>query len=224
MKKYLLPLLCLMTIVASAQPEPPTIEVWGTAEILTPPDLVEFTLSLDSRSHSQKEALDDNNGKLSRLRRLVSEFAVDPKTLAVENLRTFEDRRNHPSEPQAVTRRVRFLLADPDQKSNLVERLIKENAGGVNSTKLLLNDPAARRNEARQMALLQARKKAEAMAATLGERIGRPYRIQEIPAHSWNSGTASNVVANSGDTTGQSERHGQISTKSSVKVVFGLQP
>jgi uncharacterized protein YggE len=83
-----------------------------------------------------------------------------------------------------------------------------------------------KRSEARLLAVEAARAKAEAMAATLGQELGEPLKIEEAgPAPGWLPQT-SNYLLNNDTTPQQSETvaTGKLRVHAGVSVVFALLP
>lgn len=233
MNKYLLPLIAFLTVVAwsqsslpvgaqTGQVAAPSVEVWGTAEILTPPTTIEFQVAITTRHSHQEGALKQNDQRLSQLKDMLNQFAVAPESFQVSQVRTHEDRRHHPTRPQVVNRYISFTLGNPEQKDGLLRRFAANKIGEVRSASPRLADPIGVRNKARAQALRAARDKAESMAGALGEKVGRPYNITEIQSNRWSNSTSSNVVTSSGDDS-QAVKDGQVSTKATVKVIFLLQ-
>ena len=231
MRNFVVPILCLLSITAGAQLSVPaegrsnqvsmrTIEVWGTAETLTPPTSVNFRVKLLTRHSNKSKGLAENDTRLKALKSLAADFDIEEGDLIVDNVRSFEDHRNHVREPYVVERTVSLTLKRADAMDALVRAIVAGGVGDVSSTQLVLADPIKVRNQARSQALIAARDKAESMAATLGEQAGRAYRISEVQANSWNSISANTVTTAAPSQS--SERNGMVSTKASVKVTFLL--
>jgi uncharacterized protein YggE len=94
------------------------------------------------------------------------------------------------------------------------------------------------RDQARELALKAAQEKAEMMAATLGQKIGKPLQINEVTigapwwySSSWwgygrQTGMTQNVTQNAGDNQGETSDTialGKISIRANVTVTFELQ-
>lgn len=84
-----------------------------------------------------------------------------------------------------------------------------------------LKDPILLREKLRLQALQQAQKKAQAMASSLQQTIGKAYWIEEVTPEFWSNPAANVMTRASGEDT--LTGLGQIHVQATVKAAFVLQ-
>jgi uncharacterized protein YggE len=76
-----------------------------------------------------------------------------------------------------VTNSVSVELGDPELLEPLLTQSLEAGANLVHGVTFRPSGEQERRDEARSKALIAARKKAESMAAELGQKVGKPLKI-----------------------------------------------
>ncbi len=231
LRLFLVGLLSLITVrQCFAQPavpaggigHPPLISVTGKSEIWVAPDQYEFSIVLVSERADAETAMKLNQEQLDRLRVLLAEFDIAGKDFRVADVRLEHPYRNGKRLPEyQVTRTCNFTLGQVSKKDSLLLSFTQSNIGEIQSVRASLRDPISLRERLRLQALQQARKKAQAMADSLQQSIGKAYWIEEITPEFWANPSA-NVMTRAPSEDGLSGA-GQIHVQSTVKAAFLLQ-
>jgi uncharacterized protein YggE len=91
---------------------------------------------------------------------------------------------------QTLTVTVRDLT----RLDTLLESLIHAGGNQIDSIRYETSDLRKYRDQARDLAVKAAREKAQALAAALGQEIGKAQSIEEVPEFSYSNGLMSNAV------------------------------
>lgn len=244
--RALLLLVALLT-TASAQvvptvDRPGTIRVTGAAEVRVVPDEAVLRLGVETfdealeRASAQCEAAVAAITDVAR-RRGVEDTHIRTEHVGIEPL--VETHRSGRAVYEVygyrVRRSVSITLRDLDAFDGLLRDAIAAGATNVHGVSFQTTSLRAHRDEARAQAIDAAREKAEALAARLGQRLGRPTSIAEEPewwgssyGSGWGGGygpqAMQNVVVAGGGAAGPVEvtAPGEIAVRARVAVVFEL--
>jgi uncharacterized protein YggE len=111
----------------------------------------------------------------------------------------------------------------------LISKLLESGVNRVDSIEFLVAEPRKYKDEARAKAVKAAREKAVAMAAELGQTIGKPWDISEDGFNGLFAQTRNSVQANSyaydrsPSTEESTVAPGEVSIRASVRVSFQLE-
>ncbi len=161
------------------------IRVTGQSEVTASPDQVSVDLSVVTRSDSAKTAAQDNaqqtNAVIAALRESFGDAAVISTTgytLAPE----FEyDKQQGRRKPAGFSARntVHVVLNDISQAGPLIDAAVSSGANEVRSVRFSVADTSALEEKALIAAVAAARAKAEALAGSMGAKLGRTVRVEE---------------------------------------------
>jgi uncharacterized protein YggE len=114
-------------------------------------------------------------------------------------------------------------VRDLARLDSLLESVIKAGGNRVDSIQYETSDLRKYRDQARDLAVKAAREKAHALAQALGQDIGKPYSIEEMPEFDddISAGIAGKVTANE-RTRGPATAAGQRTIRARVSVSFDL--
>lgn len=202
---------------------PPLISVTGKSERWLAPDQIEFTVHLASEDGDAGQAMDRNQRLLDGLRGLLGKFRLEPGSFQVTDVSLARPYQNGVKKSTfEASRDCSFVLADVQQKDEVLLTFARGDLGEVRSVRAGLKNPIPIREQARLEALKEAQRKAQAMAASLQQSIGKAYWIEELVPESWNSPSA-NLVSRSPAEDGPAGL-GMIRVQASVRASFLLLP
>jgi hypothetical protein len=162
-----------------------TISVTGSFTTKAEPDVVVWSLTTTDESKDLNEAVGNSNGKLKTILALAKDVGVDEKDIQTGQLnvqRRYDQTvlKGREFKGFAVYRNVTIKQRDLSRFDEYVGRLFTgvevESSYGFQSSRI-----EDLRWEARLKALEMAKKKAQAMAETLGAKLGKVMTIQEGP-------------------------------------------
>jgi uncharacterized protein len=237
---FVLALLLLSFFSAKAQvniSQMPTVDVTGTSEIKVVPDEVTFSLKVSKSDKSLQTAKAQNDANISKIIDLVKGFGITSQNVKTDFISVKEkyDRIKQKGDTEytevfagyTVSKTVIVKLKDISKFENLFSEIVKIGVTEVNSVNFESSQLRKYKDQARAMAMKAAKEKATALAAEIGQTIGKAVSIEEENVDRFVSRYA-NISSNSFSTEGESEDDdstfsaGTISVKAQVKVSFLL--
>jgi uncharacterized protein len=210
-------------------PSQRTIAVTGTAEVKTIPDQVVLTVGVQSRDRDLKVARTQNDTRVKQALAEARAAGVDSKDLQVSEFRMdprYSDDKAERLLGYEVSQDITITLKDLSKYDSLMTALVESGINHVGGIAFGLASSRKFKDEARALAIRAAREKAVAMAAELGQTVGKPMQIEEVSADSpfYSQMIQANqrtVVAPGGEPMGVAS--GQVVASASVRVVFLLE-
>lgn len=225
------------TVISSAPPAPRSVSVTGTAELRVAPDELVVSVGVDTYAVEAQAAKKANDEAMAELLRVTKDNGVEPTNVRTENF-TLLPRYDGRYESRHVIgyeakKTLVVTLSSAEKAESLLAELFKGGANRIDGVTMTSTKIIEQRKEARKMAVAAAREKAEAMAAALGQKVGRPLKIDEDPGPSsvWSpwGNRPGNVLLNAFDqntdsrpVVGESMATGKIRVTANVAVTFEL--
>jgi uncharacterized protein YggE len=210
-------------------PRPRLISVTGTAEVNVPPDEVVLSLGVESRDKDLSVAKAQHDVRIKKLLAEAHTAGVDDKYIQTSTLR-MQPEYSEEKVPRflafEVQQTVQVTLKDLSKYEHLITKLLESGVNRVDSVEFVVSETRKYKDEVRAKAIRAAREKATAMAAELGQTIGKPWDISE------DAGTPAYAQANSnyeyfGNRSAANEETtvapGQVSIRATVRVSFQLE-
>lgn len=219
---------------AADQPAPPPrmITVTGTGEVRVAPDEVVLSIGVEAMDKDVEVALADHDVRIKRVFEVARRAGVDERGLQSDHISIQPKSEPRPESRwefvgYEVTQTVNITLRDLTKYQALLTDLLKAGVNRVNGVSFRVREPRAHQDEARRLALHAAREKAVAMAAELGEKVGRAQSINEGSGGYWASSTNSLVLAvgagRAGAESSDNVAPGQVVISAEVTVSFNLE-
>lgn len=165
---------------------PRTLTVVGTGSASVAPDVVHIHLGVQTRDRDVATAAADNDARLTRIRAALTALGVaDPDmqlhglTISIQTPFNPETGQSGPPDGYIVDNNMAIALQDPRRQAEVLTAALAAGATNVLGVAHTLRDPEALATRARELALADARARAEQIAATTGVALGRPLSIQE---------------------------------------------
>lgn len=166
-----------------------TIAVNGHAELKIVPDQVILTLGVETFNVDLDAAKTDNDRRVSDVLAAAGKLGVADEQLKTDYLdiqpRYKETRGERTFLGYNVRKSVVVDLHDISQFEALLSAVLDAGANYVHGIDFRTSELRKHRDEARSLAIDAAREKAEAMAARLGQNVGRPISMTEGPSSVW---------------------------------------
>jgi uncharacterized protein YggE len=221
-------------------PVPRTIIVSGASEVRVVPDEVVLTVGVETVHVDMATAKAENDAIVERALGTVNAFGIEAKHAQTDYINieprydTYYERKNFIG--YFVRRSIAITLQDLSQFEGLLSALLDTGVTHVHGVDFRTTELRQYKDQARTLAVQAAEEKATAMAAELGQTIGRPVLIQEERSgwaswygswwgSYWGGSAAQNVVQNVGDGewfTDGALALGQIAINAQVSVTFEL--
>ena len=228
-------LTCNATMAVEPAHRPNTITVTGKGEVQVEPDQVAMTVAVDTFDRDLDAARRQNDERVEKILALSREFSIparDVRTarMTMETLREtskrdeqYDDLRHaNPVRGYLVSKRLTLRLTDLGQFDAFYLQLLRTGVSEIAYVEFETSRHREHRDAARTLAMKAAREKAEAMAAALGQQIGRAVEIREESDAGVLSAFNSSTRANSTVSVSSLSSAGQIGVEASATVVFEL--
>jgi hypothetical protein len=209
----------------------------GEAVVLVKPDEVLINLGVETANADLEKAKRMNDDAAAKLLKAIKSLGVEDKHIQADHMEIeirYRDNDRLAVEGYVARRAYSITLKKTDLFEKLIETGIKNGANRLLGFEYRTTELRKYRDQARKMAIRAAREKAEALAAELDCKVGRPASIQEGGGSygyggsrwGWNSfgAMSQNSVqsVSSGGEEGETLPLGQIAVRAQVSVSFDL--
>jgi len=186
-------LLAVLALVATAQAQthepksPPEarVIVVGEGSINVPPDYAQIRSGVTTMAKTVKEASDVNSKSMAAITAVLLDAGIAQKDIQTSRFSVdpVYTPQPPPAEPKLsgyrVTNQVNVAVRQIANVGDIVDRLVKAGATDVGNVVFLVSDPSRARDQAREAAVADARRKAELYAHASGFNLGRVAWITE---------------------------------------------
>merc|ERR1712014_75916 len=210
------------------------ISVRGEGSIGVKPDLVSIRVGVEMQRETAAEALRENNEVMAKVSGRVSELGVEERDVMTSSVslrpvyrasKTDTDNRvlkgfNASNE---VTLRIRKLESVGDVLGALVEAGVNT----IDSIRFTAEDTRAAADDARTLAVSDAKRKADVFASAAGYRVASVIEIDshDSNTHVHNGGHARMALYSSQKSVGAVPiAGGELTVSSSVSIVYQIEP
>ena len=180
MKHYFL-LFSLISTMAIAQNQTPTVEVVGEGIVYATPDMVNISISIEKEGLDLKNLRQKNGEAVAQVLQLLS------KELPMENFQTsyvslYKDDYNKLNKYRVV-QNINIKLEDISKYDNLMNAIFDAGVNRIDGISFGVKNKEKLLQEARIAAIDDARKKALLYAVSLDQNIGKAIQIKEVNSH-----------------------------------------
>ncbi len=177
---------------------PPTLGVSGTGRVSVAPDMATLRVGVETQEETAAAALAANNEAAQAVIDTLKQQGVAEANIQTANFSVFpvyEEAARIEPRPEGprvvgyrVTNQVVARIRDLDGLGALLDATVSEGANRIDSLEFGLEDDAEPADEARRLAVQDARRKAEVYAEAAGVALDRIRSIQEggggpVPMH-----------------------------------------
>jgi len=218
---------CVLTASAQDQrPHPRIITVTGTAEIKVPPDQVVLTFGIETTNQDVVMARDQNAERMKKVLALIRQAGVADKDVQTSELSmkpNLSEERTPRLLGYTVTEMITLTLKDLSKYESLMTSFLQAGVNRVDRIEFAVAEPRKYRDDARLQAIRIAREKAAAMAAELGQTIGKPWEIVEEEEPWFQQFNSSAGAQNTVSSSEESLASGLVVIRTTVRVSFQLE-
>lgn len=180
MKHYFV-LFSLISTMAIAQNQTPTVEVVGEGIVYATPDMVNISISIEKEGLDLKNLRQKNGEAVAQVLQLLS------KELPMENFQTsyvslYKDDYNKLNKYRVV-QNINIKLEDISKYDNLMNAIFDAGVNRIDGISFGVKNKEKLLQEARIAAIDDARKKALLYAVSLDQNIGKAIQIKEVNSH-----------------------------------------
>lgn len=164
---------------------PATVSVSGQGRVLVTPDTASVIVGVDiigeTLANAQSEATTQMTAIIDALKAAgVAEDDIQTSNYSVNILRNYDERgAPGPVTGYQVSHQVSVTVRDVDQLGSLLDTVVSQGANAIYGISFFVEDPTEAAQEARRMAVENARAKAQELADAAGLELGRVVSITE---------------------------------------------
>lgn len=215
------------------------ISVQGEGSIGVKPDLVSIRIGVNMERETAAEALRDNNEIMAKVSGRVSELGVEERDVMTSSVSLnpvynyIRDKKTDTNKrvlsgfnaSNQVTLRIRKL----DSVGDVLGALVEAGVNTIDSIRFTAEDTRAAADDARTLAVTDAKRKADVFASAAGYRV---TSVIEIDSHDSNTppvvhkaGNARMLMSSMEDSVGAVPiAGGELTVSSSVSIVYQIEP
>jgi uncharacterized protein YggE len=215
--------------------EPRTITVTGYGVAYGAPDVVQVGLGVEGSDADILVAMDDVTARMNAVMQALEDGGVDVKDIRTESFYIYQDYKygqpaigtesSDEAQPfYRVSTTVTVTVRQTDNVAELLGASVSAGANVVNYIQFNIEDRTALEAQARELAVADARARAEQLAGLMGLTVGEPLRITEggdmygsVPYYGGGGGGG---VVNAAPPISQ----GTLSVNMSVTITFAAEP
>ena len=193
MSRFITPLILALTFLvgsitsgmAAEASEKRTVSVTGLGIAKARPDTASISIGVVSEGRTAKEALDKNTASMSRVIVELKGQKVDPKDIQTTNFTVrpkfqhFKDGKPPAIIGYRVVNSVRIMVRELKLLGAILDQAVSLGSNEINGIQFTVRDAASLEDEARKLAMANARHKADLYAAAGNAKLGKVLVISE---------------------------------------------
>lgn len=215
--------------VEASQPEQQAyIKVIGFGEALGQPDEAQVTVGVETFAPEVNDATSENEDIIAGILSSLEDAGIASKDIQTSNYSLWAEQKYGDNGPEGiagyrVSNQVSVVIRDIDKVGDVLAAVTSAGANSIYGVQFSVADPAGLEAEAREMALEDARQRAESLAQLSGLTLGDIRAIDESP----NQFAAPLPMGGGGFGGGAADSStsispGQLSYQSQVQVTFEI--
>lgn len=161
-----------------------SIVIIGEGKVVGAPDVAKIQLGYSVEKKTVAEAQKDNTEKMNAfIKRIKDDFKIDAKDIQTTNynispMYDWSDGRQKLRGYQ-VSQNLNVKIRDMEKVSQILEAAGNAGLNQIGGLNFEIDEPEKLRQEARELALKQAKEKAEALAEVAGVKLGKVISFSE---------------------------------------------
>ena len=165
----------------------PSITVLGSGTVSGRPDMAEITTGVVTQSATAAQALAENTAAMGKVLKAVADLGVADRDVQTTGVSVVPQRAQPPSgRPQPtpivayeVTNQIHVKVRDLARLGTLLDALVGQGANALGGVSLSIAEPGPLLEQARALAVRDARRRAEVYAAAAGVKLGAVLFIRD---------------------------------------------
>lgn len=239
MKKMLTTCLILITLFftgtdtrADDAIKPRLVTVNAMGEVDIQPDILLLSIGFVTTDKDLSDAKKENDKKVDEVLKILARYNIESKDIQTSqiNIQPQYDYQKRPPliRGYMVSNTLNIKLRDLSQFDKILEKTVTAGSNQLNGIQFDVDKKEAHQKEARRMAVAKAKEKAEEMVTQLGQKLGRPYTIEEINTQ-WGMPQPQMMRAKmmmmetSADSSMETLAQGEVTISSQVQISFEIE-
>ncbi len=158
------------------------ISVDGSGEVYIEPDIATINIGLETKNTDASVAQIENNEIMQQITQAMKELNVDEKDIQTVNYniyRSYEYNNDNQEDQFIVNNSFKIIVRDLDNIGLVVDKAVELGANQVNNIQFSVIDQNKAYKEALDLAVMEAKEKAQQLASNLDEKIESVISISE---------------------------------------------
>lgn len=181
-------LIALFACFAIATPahadDPATLTLTGAGSVAVPPDHATLSVGVETRDQSASDALGQNSEETAEaiatlIEAGVAEADIQTSGFSVSPVYARSSSDGNGVDGYQVSNRVSATIRDLDKVGSVLDQLVRDGANRINGINFGVTDNGAALDQARALAVADARHRAEVYAKAAGVSLGKIVLMRE---------------------------------------------
>ena len=176
----------LQTTFANQKPAN-TISVSGEGKVTATPDLATVSIGVLSQGSSAVDVKNQNNDKVNKVTAFIKQQGIDQADISTPQFSFYPTQDYNNGTPkitgyqgnQSVTVKVHGVDKDQTKLEAILDGAVNNGANQIDGVNLTVENPDALQQQAQQLAIANAKQKAQALAQTAGLSLGKVVNVSE---------------------------------------------
>ncbi len=157
------------------------ITVVGSGDVKVAPDTAQVQMGVQTQAPTAREALSQNTTQMEALLARLREFGIEEKDIQTSSVSIWPRYGSNGTEVIGydANNSVTVTIRNIAQTGELLDRVVEAGANNIGGISFTVDDPSALQTNARNVALVDAKTRADAMAQAVGGSVGQVLSITE---------------------------------------------
>ena len=163
---------------------PNAISVNGMGEVYVKPELANISIGVESRAKTAGEASDQNKRDMNQVMSSLKAMGIKDEDIQTTDYSIYPDYRYTENEGEKmvgyiVRNMVQVKVKDIDKIGDILDAVTGAGANQIHGIRFTVEDPNKYKDEARKLAVEEAKSKAQKLANCAGVKLGDVLSIRE---------------------------------------------
>jgi len=168
---------------ASVDRQKDTLTITATGEVEARPDVVQANFAVITRGEDPKTLQEENTDKVNQIIDFLKEQGIAEEDITTTSYNLYPeyvwtDRERVPN-GYTLSQSVTVKIRDLEKVGDILAGVVEAGANNITSLNFQIDDPESLRQEARKLALNNAKIKAEELAKVAGVKLGKVKSFSE---------------------------------------------
>lgn len=170
---------------ADERPQPRIMTLSGTGEVTAAPDMAHVSTGVIAEAKTAREALSVNNKAMTKVIAELKARGIAEKDIQTSNFHVgpqyqhYKDGRPAKIRGYRVSNQVNIVIRELAKLGEVLDAVVSLGSNSINGVQFSISKPEKLRDEARRLAVADARRKAELYAQAAGVTLGQIMSINE---------------------------------------------
>ncbi len=182
MKKVFLLLVTVLSMSAQAQEfkQIPLVTVNGEGKVKVTPDQVSISVAVESKGSKAVDVKKENDAKIDAVIKYIKKMNIAKEDYQTQRV-YLNDQYDYEKKKHnyVATQTLTILLKDLSKYDELMEGLVETGINNINNIEFKSSKLETHKSEARKLAVLNAKAKAQDLVSALGQSIGSAFSIND---------------------------------------------